>query len=107
MAGNVLTKFNIIQSTDQDLMTVQQNLTRTLNPIFNTNTLGGNILPNISLSTGSNTINHKLGRVLSGWQLVRIRAAATIFDTQDANKTPDLTLTLTSSAPVVCDLYVY
>lgn len=107
VSGNVLTKFNVIQTSDQDLMTVQQNLTRTLNPIFNTNTLGGNILSNVALTTGSNTINHKLGRVLSGWQIIRQRAAASIFDTQDSNQTPALTLTLTSSAPVVCDLYVF
>lgn len=107
MAGNTLVKFQIIQSADQDLMTVQQNLTRTLNPIFNTNTLGGNILSNITLISGSNIINHKLGRTLSGWQIIRQRAAASIFDTQDTNKTPALTLTLTSSAPVVVDLYVF
>lgn len=107
MAGNTLVKFQVVQSSNQDLMTVQQNLTRTLNPIFNTNTLGGNILQSISLNTGTNTINHKLGRNLSGWQIVRQRAAASIFDTQDTNQTPNLTLTLTSSAPVVCDLYVF
>jgi hypothetical protein len=107
MAGNTLVKFQVIQSTDQDLMTVQQNLTRTLNPIFSTQTLGGNILSNITLTIGSNTINHKLGRNLSGWQIIRQRAAASIFDTQDNNKTPDLTLTLTSSAPVSVDLYVF
>lgn len=107
MAGNTLVKFQVVQSSNQDLMTVQQNLTRTLNPIFNTNTLGGNILQGISLNTGTNIINHKLGRNLSGWQIVRQRAAASIFDTQDTNQTPNLTLTLTSSAPVVCDLYVF
>ncbi len=107
MAGNTLVKFQVIQSADQDLMTVQQNLTRTLNPIFNTNTLGGNILPNISLISGSNTINHKLGRDLSGWQIIRQRTAASIFDTQDTNKTPSLTLTLTSSADCSVDLYVF
>jgi len=107
MAGNVLTRFAVINTTDQDLATVQQNLVRVLNPIFSTQTLGGNILSNVALTTGSNTINHKLGRVLSGWQIIRLRAASTIFDTQDSNQTPQLTLTLNSSAPVVCDLYVF
>lgn len=107
MAGNVLTRFAVINTADQDLATVQQNLVRVLNPIFSTQTLGGNILPNVALTTGSNNINHKLGRVLSGWQIVRQRATASIFDTQDSNQTPQLTLTLTSSADCSVDLYVF
>jgi hypothetical protein len=107
MAGNVLTKFQVINTNDQDLATVQQNLVRTLNPIFNTNTLGGNILTSIALTSGVNSINHKLGRNLSGWQIIRQRASADIWDSQDSNQTPNLTLTLNVSAPVTIDLYVF
>jgi hypothetical protein len=107
MAGNVLPKFQVINTDTPDLSTVQQNLVRTLNPIFNTQTLGGNLLSSISLIMGSNAINHKLGRTLTGWQIVRQRAAASIYDTQDTNSSPTLTLTLNSSAPVVVDLYVF
>lgn len=107
MAGNVLTRFAVINTTDQDLAIVQQNLVRVLNPIFSTQTLGGNILSNITLVTGSNTINHGLGRNLNGWQIVRQRASASIWDSQDANKMQNLTLILNSSAPVTVDLYVF
>lgn len=107
MAGNILPKFQQTNTTNQDLNTVQFNLVRTLNPLFNTPIMGGNLLVNQPLVTGSNTINHGLGRNLNGWVIVRQRALANIFDTQDTNKMQNLTLLLTSSAPVSCDIYVF
>jgi len=108
MATNsALVKFQLINTSDSDLNQVQQNLVRTLNPIYNTQILGGNLLQNVTLKMGTNSINHKLGRTLVGWQLTRIRALSTIYDTQDSNKSPTLTLDLTSSADVIVDLYVF
>jgi hypothetical protein len=107
MAGNVLPKFNQTVTQDHDLNTVQYNLVRTLNPVFNTPTLGGNLLTSVSLTVGANSINHGLQRTLNGWQLVRQRAQAEIWDSQDSNKTPKLTLNLNSSAAVVVDIYVF
>ena len=86
---------------------MQINLVRTLNPVFNTPILGGNLLTNVSLTLGANTINHGLGRVLNGWIPVRQRAQSELWDSQDANKTPALTLALNTSAAVVVDLYVF
>lgn len=106
-SGNVLPKFQQTNTTDNDLNTVQLNLVRTLNPIFNTPTLGGNLLTNQTLAAGANTINHGLGRNLNGWQIVRQRASASIWDSQDTNKMQNLTLILNSSAPVTVDLYVF
>lgn len=65
------------------------------------------ILKNVALTTGANTINHKLGRKLQGWSIIRIRSAATIYDTQDSNQSPDLTLTLNASANVNVDIEVF
>lgn len=66
-----------------------------------------NILQSIHLTTGSNTVNHKLGQKLQGWTIVRQRAAASIYDTQDSNQTPALTLTLVSDADVTVDIEVF
>lgn len=107
MAGNVLPKYNVTNTSDADLATVQRNLVRVLQPVFNTPTLGGNLLTGQTLFVGANSINHGLGRNLNGWQIVRQRAQADIWDSQDANKTPNLTLALNSSAAVVCDIYVF
>ena len=78
-----------------------------LDPIIANPIVNGNMLKNISLVAGSNTISHLLGRRLAGWIPTRVRAAATIYDTQDSNQTPQLTLTLISSAAVVVDLMVF
>lgn len=65
------------------------------------------ILKNISLAAGSNTFPHLLGRKLQGWVPTRLRAAVTLYDTQDSSQTPQLTLTLVASAPAVIDLVVF
>lgn len=78
-----------------------------LNPLISNPTTKTTVLKNINLVTGTNVINHKLGRALQGWYLVRIRAATTVYDTQDANQTPTLTLVLNASAPAIVDLVVF
>lgn len=64
-------------------------------------------LKNVSLAAGSNTVNHRLGRKLVGWISTRLRANVTVYDTQDSNPNPQLTLTLEASGPVVIDLVVF
>jgi hypothetical protein len=78
-----------------------------IGPLLDNPSLNSIILKNVSLATGSNVVNHKLGRNLQGWKPTRIRSAATIYDQQDTNQTPNLTLILVSSAPVVVDLEVF
>jgi len=78
-----------------------------LNPIVANPANNSIILKNIELSVGTNVINHKLGRNLQGWQIIRKRASADIYDTQDTNQMPNLTLTLVSDAIVTIDLAVF
>lgn len=78
-----------------------------LNPIIANPLVNGIILQSITLKAGSNTINHLLGQKLQGWYLIRKRASAEIYDTQDNNPTPQLTLLLTSDSPVVVDIAVF
>lgn len=78
-----------------------------LGPLLANALLSGAVLKQVQLSSGSNVINHRLGRKLQGWFLTRKRAAGNIYDTQDANSMPDLTLQLESSTSAVVDIYVY
>ena len=78
-----------------------------LDPIISNPLTSSIILKNVSLAAGTNVINHKLGRTLQGWNPTRVRAAATIYDLQDTNQTPQLTLVLVASAPVIIDLAVF
>lgn len=65
------------------------------------------ILKKVALINGTTTINHLLGRKLQGWKIVRQRAAASIYDVQDSNQTPELTLKLVSNAAVTVDIEVF
>jgi len=97
----------IYKSDDQSLTLLQTAWATQLNPVLALPQSSGVILKNVRLAIGDNTINHRLGRNLQGWQLIRVRAAATIYDKQDANQLKDLTLVLNSSAVVVVDLFVF
>jgi hypothetical protein len=78
-----------------------------LDPVLGNPSLQCRILSNVSLVAGSNTINHGLGKNLQGWRIVRQRSAASVYDNQDNNSKPDLTLILVSSAAVVVNLEVF
>lgn len=97
----------IFNSAVAELSLMQTNWASKINPIISNPISNGILLKEQSLTTGSNTINHKLGRKLQGWFIVRQRAAASVYDTQDSNSLPNLTLTLTSSVNVIVDLYVF
>ena len=65
------------------------------------------ILPNVQLQVGTNVINHRLGSKLQGWNITRQRGPANIYDNQDSNQSPELTLVLVSDAIVNINLEVF
>lgn len=96
-----------VQSNDLKLEQIQA-ANRTASQSSRSNPInGGTILTSISLSSGDNTIPHKLSQKLQGWFIVRIRGAATIYDKQDSNQSQDKTLVLNSSAAVTVDIFVF
>ena len=78
-----------------------------LNPVIANPITQGNLLKDVSLSNGTTIVNHKLGKDLSGWFVVGINGVATIYDNQASNQTPNLTLSLTSNAAVIVNLWVF
>lgn len=97
----------IYKSEDGSFTLMQTAWSSQINPVLALPQSNGIILKNVKLVAGDNTINHKLGRDLQGWQLIRVRAAATVYDKQDSNQLKSRTLILNSSAPVVVDLFVF
>lgn len=97
----------IMQTDDQDLSLMQTRWASQLNPLLSAPLANAALLRNVAISTGSNTINHKLGRKLQGWCITRIRSAAQIYDEQDGNARANLTLTLVSDADCIIDLLVF
>jgi hypothetical protein len=78
-----------------------------IDPILDQPSITPNILKDVKLKVGTNVINHELGIKLTGWRIIRINAAATIYDLQSANQTPQLTLVLSSSAVATVSLEVF
>lgn len=107
MGASVGSKLPIMQSDSEQLSLMQTRWASILEPIISNPMLSGAVLKQVELSIGINVVNHKLGRKLQGWFLVRQRGPANVYDTQDANNMPALTLTLTSDASVSVDIWVY
>lgn len=96
-----------IQTNDRTINQLQQNIIPVVNQINKNPIVTGTILQSQSLKSGSNTINHNLGRTLQGWVPVRVRSQATLWDSQDGNATPQKTLILNTTADVVVDIMVF
>jgi hypothetical protein len=100
--------FKAVANSNTDTAKLQARLVEFFTPIQNCDLIDGVRLVSITLTAGSeNAIDHKLGRELLGWIMVRNRANATVWDTQDANKFKDKTLSLNTSADTVVDLWVF
>lgn len=95
------------QNDDRDFQLMQSRWAALLNPLLASPFASSGLLKGIVLTTGANTVNHLLGRPLQGWFIVRQRAQASIYDTQDSNPKPGLTLTLVSDANATVDIYVF
>lgn len=95
------------QNNDKDLQLLQNKWAAILNPIIASPINSNNILKNVKLSTGVNTIDHLLQRPLIGWIVVGINAQSDIYDLQANNQTPQLTLKLNSSAACIVNLLVF
>lgn len=75
-----------------------------LDPLLSNPLSNGIFLKNISLANGVTVINHLLSRQMQGWFITDINAAATIYRSQPLNAK---TLTLTSNAVAIVNLYVF
>lgn len=98
----------IFKTTNKDLLLLQTNWSTDLNPLLANPLLNGRLIQDVSLVSGANIINHGLGRNLQGWIIVGMHNSfLQIYDTQNHNQTPQLTLQLTSNATGNIDLYVF
>ncbi len=97
----------IFKSDVQELNLLQTKWSSQINPVINNPPNKSIILENVILISGTTVVNHKLGRKLQGWTIIRQRSGASIYDDQDHNQMPDLTLVLVSDASVVVNIEVF
>lgn len=94
---------NILRIVNQLQSNIQESIVPLVSNIQNDST----ILTSISLKAGqNNVINHTLNRDLIKWTVVRQRGQARIWDAQDGNPSPNLTLWLHTDTDVSIDLEV-
>lgn len=96
-----------LNTNDELQNRIQDNTKKAVSSVASNPIVQGSILSNVSLKSGDNTVDHKLGKKLTGWFIVRIRGAATIYDKQDSNAQASQTLVLNSSAAVSVDIFVF
>lgn len=94
----------IFQGGSKEFSLLQTNWAQQLNPLITNPMLQGNLLKGLALLTGANVINHRLSRKLQGWWVVDQDGVANFYRSAAKN---DVTLTLTASANVNIDLYVF
>jgi len=101
-------RFQKLNTDDAVVNRLQDNLSQALDPITSNPLLDRRVLTVQSLVTGStNYVAHGLGRPLQGWSIVRQRGSASVYDAQDSNPNPSLTLALVTSGNVVVDIEVF
>ena len=75
-----------------------------LNPVLANLLVQGRVVPNISLSSGNNVINHLLGRMQIGWMLIDLDQGVTIYRAAPFN---NLTITLNASGTANVSLWCF
>ena len=101
-------KFKKIEIEDEVLSRMQDNVEQAISQLPTTDVIQGRLVKNVALLSASTVkVSHKLGRPVIGWIVVRQRASAIIWDSQDSNANPSLTLDLNCSANVIVDLWVF
>ncbi len=94
----------IYKDPNTNLMLLQTQWTSQLNPVLSNPMTDPSVLKSISISTGVNVINHKLGRPMQGWFITDVDASISLHRSAPFN---NLTLTLTSSGPATINLAVF
>jgi hypothetical protein len=103
-----MARIQLVQTQDKDINQLQRNIAKVVEPVASNPLVNGLILQDVPLVSGDNVINHKLGRTLQGWVIVRKHGnSTTTYDKQDTNATPNRTLVLSSTGTTTVDIYVF
>jgi hypothetical protein len=104
LLGDIRVKLPFFQTSIPELSLLETKWASILNPVITNPISNPTILNGVSIVSGSNVINHKLGQTPQGWFVSDINAPATIYRSAAFN---NLTLTLTSSADCIVNLVIY
>lgn len=98
--------FRAIRTAVRDIQKLQDALSKVFNSILSKEILDGRLITGIVLSSsGTNEVDHGLGKPIRGWVVVAKNANANIYDS--VSSTPNATLILTATANVTISLWVF
>jgi len=93
-------------NTDNDVLNhIQDNLVSAISILQKVQIINGNLIQNLSLASGANTINHGLARKPLGYIVVSSSASITYHDS--LSTATDKTFSLTTSGATTASLWVF
>lgn len=97
-----------VKGSTDEISRMQSNLENWAKAVQKNTPADGVMLSGVKLTTGSvNNVEHKLGRVLQGWQVIGRDSNAQIWDSQADNVFKAKFLALNCSADVTVNLWVF
>lgn len=99
--------FRRVRTQNAEVSSLQDATEAVLKQIRNRQIIDGRLIEGVTIETVETVVDHKLGRALRGWIVVRQGADARIWDQQDDNARPELSLVLVASASVKVSLWVF
>ena len=102
----MLQTFKRLFTKDQDLMSLQDNVNDALLPLFLVPLLSGNLLENLSLTTSTQQINHKLDRAWRGFFVVKSTADIRVFSPAQSTD-PKVKIPLQASSAGTVSVWVF
>lgn len=95
--------FRRVRLKDKETEQLQSNVVQALQPLLKSPIIDGVHLKDVALASGSNDVNHGLGRPIEGWIVTNRSGTATVHSTGSNYKT----LTLVASADVTVSIWVF
>ena len=100
--------FERISVTEPEVQNLQYRLEETLRPVTDSSIIGGRIIEDITLASGTTSkIAHKLGRKLIGWVVVGKNAAQHVYDVNSGKTDLDTYIYLTAGGTVTVNIWVF
>ena len=96
----------LFNSDNQTFQLFQTRLKSLLDPVISNRLSQGVLVSNVSLTVGTNVLNHKLGRLQQGWILVDSNLPAVIWRSA-AFTTTTLTLTSSATAAITASFWMF
>lgn len=97
-----------VYTDDDTLNAVQNNVEQTFRALLLSEIVDGNLIEDVFLPASTETlVEHKLGRELRGYIVVKRNAGSNIFDKQDVNIASDRFLILDTNVAVTVSLWVF